>query len=179
MKTFPNGRLSVARFLYAITYVFGRRSKPLPYESHKILAVGACIARPRCVSRFPRTTYGRPYIDSLTLHSSFCTLHSFSFLTHIAKQNLRMTGQVFVFGYAFVFGQPNGRMVIGLLHAFVRKHVCCWFFLFLYSFTRIPNIFLRKTVIFSYIFQKSSLLFYYFMLLYGVRQKLSSLININ
>ena len=56
MKTFPNGRPSVARFLYAITYVFGR-SKPLSYESHKILAVGACIARPRCVSRFPRTTY--------------------------------------------------------------------------------------------------------------------------
>ena len=65
---------------------------------------------------------------------------------------LRMTGRLFV-----------------LLYTFVRKHVCCCFFLYLYSFSRISNIFLRKTVIFSHIFWKNSLLFYYFMLSYGVR----------
>ena len=40
------------------------------------------------------------------------------FVSLFAQQNfdkLRMTGWVFVFGYAFVFGQPNGRMVIGFV----------------------------------------------------------------
>ena len=106
IEIYRRGDSRIARF--GSRYALFRTTEGRPYESHKILAVGACIARPQRFIRFFAGCRGRHPLPADCL---LCGMRSFS-----GAPRHSPTGWFFIYGNLFVFGPSRVSLRLGHAH---------------------------------------------------------------